>query len=68
MINRVEEATDVRVEHPVHLALRYCDIERVQGLLLTSLRPKAVAETKKVLLVDLLPDQHFSTAKARAKV
>ena len=58
MIDVVKKAADVRIEHPVHLAMRDPHIECVQGVVLASARPKPVAEAKEVLFIYLLEDHH----------
>jgi site-specific DNA recombinase len=58
MIDRVEEAPDVQVQHPVHLPLRDAHPDRIQRFVLVTTRPKAVAEALEVLLVNLVQDPH----------
>jgi site-specific DNA recombinase len=50
--NGIKEATNVRVEHPVHCSRLDADGQRVQRLMRAALRPEAVREAKKVLFVD----------------
>ena len=52
VVQRIEEAPNVRIEHPVHLLRFDADRERIQRLMRTALGPEAVRETKKVLFVD----------------
>src|SRR4030042_723648 len=54
MFDRLQEALDVRIQHPVHLPLGDPDPDRVQRLMRAALRPEPVAGTVKVLLVDLV--------------
>src|SRR5665213_536119 len=52
MLQRIEEATQVRIEHPVHFLRRDPDRQRIQRLMRTAFGPKAVREAEKILLVD----------------
>jgi hypothetical protein len=53
---RVEEAGDVGVEHPVHLSRRDPDAECVERMVRASSRPEPVREPKIVLFVDRAQD------------
>src|SRR5208282_6820734 len=48
----IEEAPDIRVEHPIHLLPENAGMEGVQRIVLASPRPESVGEPEKVLLVD----------------
>src|ERR1700722_12801326 len=48
----IEEAPDIRVEHPIHLLPENAGMECVQRIVLASPRPESVGEPEKILLVD----------------
>jgi hypothetical protein len=48
----VKEASDVRIDYPVHFPLRDSYVERIQGPVLAPSRTKTVTETQEVLFVD----------------
>ena len=52
VVERIEEATNVRVEHPVHLLRLDANRERIQRLVRATLRPEPVPEAEKVLFVN----------------
>jgi hypothetical protein len=52
VIDRVEEATDVRIEHPVHVLRHERCVQRPQRVVRTSAWPKSIGETHEVDLVD----------------
>ena len=52
VVDGVEEATDVGIEHPLHLLRRDRRGEGVQRIVLAASRPEPVRETEKVLFVD----------------
>jgi hypothetical protein len=52
VVQRIEKATNVRVEHPVHPPRFDADRQRVQRMVRAALRPESVREAEKVLLVD----------------
>ena len=49
---RIEEAANVGIEHPVHLLRHDAHRERIQRLMWIATRPESVGETEEVLLVD----------------
>src|SRR6058998_1024573 len=57
VVEGVEEPTDVRIEHPVHLLHRDPDCQRIQRLMRTAPRPEPVREPEKVDLVDRVQDR-----------
>ena len=52
VIDRVEEAADVRVEHPVHVLRHERRMQRPQRLVRIPARPKSIGETHEVDFVD----------------
>jgi len=52
MVQRVEEALNGRVEHPIHSSRLDADREHIQRLVRAALRPEAVREAEEVLFVD----------------
>jgi hypothetical protein len=52
VIDGVEEATDVRVEDPVHILRHERRVQRPQRPVRTPARPESIGETHKVDLVD----------------
>ena len=52
VVQRIEEPSNVRVEHPVHLALLDGHRYGVQGVVLVAPRPESIAESLEVGLVD----------------
>ncbi len=54
----IEEATDVRIEHPVHLLPLQSDHERIQRLMRTAARAEPVREALEVDLINLIEDRH----------
>src|SRR6266571_2591695 len=52
VVDGVEEATNVQVEHPVHLLRQQPRVERVQCVVLAAAWPKPVREAEKVGFVD----------------
>lgn len=56
MRQMIEKAPDVTVQHPVHLLPRNRYVQRVQRLMLAAPRPKAIRESPKILLVNLIKD------------
>src|SRR5271167_857308 len=57
MLQRIEEATQIRIEHPVHFPRRDPDRQRIQRLVRITFRSEAVREAEEVLLVDCI--QHL---------
>ncbi len=57
MIDRVEEAPDVCVEHPVHSPLHYRRCDRVQRIVGASSWSKPVRESEELSFVDRLQDR-----------
>jgi hypothetical protein len=57
VLQRIEEAAQIRIEHPVHFLRRDPDRQRIQRLVWTAFGPKAVREAEEVLLVDRI--QHL---------
>ena len=57
MVHVVKEASNVRIEHPVHsLPLDACR-QRVQRLMRAATRPEPVREALEVDLIDLVEDR-----------
>ena len=54
----VEEATDVRIEHPVHLLPLDAHRQRVKRLMRAAARTEPVREALEVDLVYLIEDRH----------
>ena len=54
VVDRVEEAFDIGIQYPVHPLADEAHAQRIERLVATPSRPEAVAETKKILLVDAL--------------
>ena len=54
----IEEALDIRIEHPVHLSPQDADVESVQRIVLATPRPEPIGEADEVLLVDRLQHRH----------
>ena len=54
----IEEALDIRVEHPVYLPPQDADMESVQRIVLPAPRSEAIGETDEVFLVDRLQHCH----------
>jgi hypothetical protein len=52
MVDGVEKATNVCVQHPAHAAPLDPDTQRIQRLMLATLWSKSVGETEKVHFVD----------------
>src|SRR6478672_306163 len=52
LADRIEEASEVRVEDIVHLCAVDSDSQCIQRIMLATLRPKPVREPKEVFLVD----------------
>src|ERR1700692_4646677 len=50
--NRIEEAANVDVEHPVHFSRKQSRIERIQRLVLASPGPESIRKAQEVGLVD----------------
>ena len=57
VVQCVEERTDVRIEHPVHLLRHDANRQRIQRQMWTALRPKPVREPEKVRVVDRVQDR-----------
>src|SRR6266478_8052929 len=57
VVNGVEEGSDVEIEHPVHALRHHRLLQGGQGGVRAAPRPEAVAEPKKVSLVDRI--QHL---------
>ncbi len=55
---RVEERTNVILQHIVHAPPRQGDRERIQGVVRTASRPEPRGEAPKILLVNLMEDGH----------
>ena len=53
MIYRVEEAFDVRIEHPMYLPLCDPDPDCIQRVMLAAFRSVSIAETEEVLFVNM---------------
>lgn len=58
VVDGIEEATDVQVEHPVHLSRQQSDIERIERLVLVASRPEAIGEAEEVGFVDGVQHRH----------
>src|SRR5438477_6334172 len=56
----VEEATNVRIEHPVHSLPLDAHRQRVERLVRAATGPKPVREAFEVDLIDLVEDRHHS--------
>src|SRR3984957_15375684 len=56
----VEKASNVGVQHPVHLAAHQPHIQRIQRLMRTLSRTKTVREALEVHLINLIEDGHHS--------
>lgn len=54
MINSIEKAADIGIEHPAHLSSCNPNPDRIQRFMLVTFRPKTVAKTKKCFLIDLV--------------
>src|SRR5258708_12169850 len=50
--NRIEEAAYVQIEHPVHLLRQHSRVQRIQRVMLASLRTEPVRKAKEVRFVD----------------
>src|SRR6266852_3578212 len=50
--NRIEEAANVDIEHPVHFSRKQSRVERIQRLLLASPGPEPIRKAQEVGLVD----------------
>jgi hypothetical protein len=50
--DRVEEASDVGIEYPVHLCAADSDNERIQRIMRATPWPKPIRETEEIFLVD----------------
>src|SRR6202045_630371 len=48
----IEEAPDIRIQHPVHLLPENADMESVQRIVLAASRPESVGEPEEVFLLD----------------
>jgi len=51
-VDGIEKSGDVGIVHPVHLLRQECDIERIQRIVLATLRSESVREAKEVGFVD----------------
>jgi hypothetical protein len=60
VVDGVEEASDVGVEHIVHLPFHDPHVQRVQRVVAATSRAEPVAEPEEILLVNLLQDQAYS--------
>ncbi len=59
VVDRVKEAFDISIQNPVHLFADDRHMQRIERIMLATTRPKTIAETEKVLLVDALQNpQH----------
>src|SRR5580704_7868924 len=56
--NTIEEATDVRIQHPVHSLPMESHTERVQRLMWATPRPETIRKAPKVHLIDFVEDGH----------
>src|SRR5271156_2207915 len=54
----VEEPSNVRVQHPVHLLPHGADPERIQRLMLASSGAESIREPLKILLINLIEDRY----------
>ena len=52
VVDRVEEAADVRVEHPIHILRHERRVQRAQRSVRTPARPESIREAHEVDLVD----------------
>lgn len=52
VVDGIEESTDIRVEHPVHLLAEGACCERIQRIVLAPPRAEPVGEAKEVFFVD----------------
>src|SRR5579864_1778239 len=60
VLQRIEEAAQIRIEHPVH-SLRFDpNRQRIQRLMRTTFRSEAIREAQKVLLIDRIQHLHDS--------
>ena len=58
VVDGIEEATDVHIEHPVHVLRQQSRVERIQRVMLTASWPEPVREAEEVGFVDGV--QHLS--------
>ena len=61
VVDGVEETTNVRIEHPVHLLPRQSHPQRVQRIVLAAPGTEPVREPQEILLVDLVEDFRHRT-------
>jgi hypothetical protein len=54
----IEEASNVRIEHPVHTLPLDAHTQRVERLMRTTTGPEPVRKAFKVDLIDLIEDRH----------
>src|SRR5438046_8785400 len=59
----VEEATNVRIEHPVHSLPLDAHRQRVERLVRAATGPKPVRAASEVDLIDLVENRHHSLVK-----
>lgn len=59
MFHRIEELTDVQIQHPVYLSFHDRNIHGVQCIVLASSRPESIGKSQKVSLVDLIQYSHY---------
>src|SRR5438128_3297002 len=52
VLQRIEEAANVGIEHPVHFLRHDADRERIKRLMRAATRPEPIGETEEVLFVD----------------
>src|SRR6185295_9428661 len=51
-VDRIEKASDVGIEYPVHLCAADSDNERIQRIMRAAPWPKPIRETEEIFLVD----------------
>ena len=58
MVDVIKEATDVSIEHPVHLFPHESHPERIQRIVLAAPGPESIGEAQEVDFVDLVEHPH----------
>src|SRR5206468_7855764 len=61
VVDGVEEATDVGIEHPVHPSRLDPDTERIECVMRLAPWPKSMGKAEEVHLVDAVQDHHEGT-------
>jgi len=52
VVESIEEATNIRIDDPVHLLRQHPDVERIQTMMLAAPKSIALREARKLRLVD----------------